>query len=171
MFGQLKSILQLMGHGLAHQDLGEMSPTADKITQIEKRSKNYQLLGGQSRIVLIVSIDPVGPAFDFVAELAKQTGSLIEVLYISPANEAKSSFETLLSRLGNLACDFQITFLTDDLFLKISDYSSQRQDIIAVVCSNTEILAEKLRSSPQMINPLMSTKFPDILLVGGSIMA
>lgn len=36
MLVQLKSIFKLMGQGLAHQDLGEMSPTADKIAQIEK---------------------------------------------------------------------------------------------------------------------------------------
>ena len=84
MLGQLKSILQIMGQGLAHQDLGEMSPTADKIAQIEKRSQSYRSSGGQGRIVLIASTDPMGPAFDFVVELAKRTNSLIEVLYFKP---------------------------------------------------------------------------------------
>ncbi|MEW8563237.1 MAG: hypothetical protein AB2541_14070 [Candidatus Thiodiazotropha sp.] len=72
MPGQLKSILQIMGQSLAHQDLGEMSPTADKIEQIEKRSENYRMSGGEDRIVLIASTDPMGPAFDFVVDLEKK---------------------------------------------------------------------------------------------------
>lgn len=171
MLGHLKLIIQVMGQGLAHQDLGEMSSTADKIAQIEKRSRNYRFSGGQGRIVLIASTDPLGPAFDFVIELAKQTKSLIEILYIRPADGSKNTLSVLLDRLGDQACDFQMTFLTGDLFDKISDYSSQRQDIMAVVCSTSEVLAEKIRSAQQTIDPAISITFPAVLFVSNSIMA
>lgn len=171
MFAQLKSILQQMGYGLARQDLGEMCPTADKIAQIEKRSLSYRLSGGQGRIVLIASTDPLGPAFDFVVELSKQTMSLIEVLYLRPADGAKSTLGELLKRLEEMACDFQMTFLTDDLLDKISDYSSQRQDVLAVVCSASEVFADEIRSGPQIENPAVGIGYPTVLFVGDSIMA
>ena len=160
-----------MGNGLASQDLGEMCPTADKIAQIEKRSQNYRLSGGQSRIVLIASTDPLGPAFDLVVKLSKQTRSLIEVLYISPTDGAKGTLSVLLKRLGDLACDFQMTFLTGNLLEIISDYNLQRQDVLAVVCSASEVFTEELRSAPQFVNPAMEICHPTILFVGDSMMA
>ncbi len=60
MFGQLKMIFHIMGHGLAHQYQEEVSPTAEKISQIEKRSMFYRSSGGQGRIVLIASTDLMG---------------------------------------------------------------------------------------------------------------
>jgi len=171
MLRQLKWMLKIMGQGLAHQDLGEMSPTANKIAQIEKQSRNYRLSGEQGRIVLIASTDPLGPAFNFVVELAKQTKSLVEVLYIRPADGTKGTLSGLLNRLGDQACDFQITFLTGDLLEKISDYSPQHQDIMAVVCSTSEVLAEKIRSGQQTFDPIVSVTFPSILFISNSIMA
>ena len=68
MIGQLKSVMLQIGQGLSVQHMGEMSATVD---QIYRRSRSFRLAGGQGRIVLIASTDPVGPAFDFVADLAK----------------------------------------------------------------------------------------------------
>lgn len=48
MIEQLKSVLQQIGQGLSVQHMGEMSATVD---QIEKRSQNFHLAGGQGRIV------------------------------------------------------------------------------------------------------------------------
>jgi len=171
MFAHIKTVLRLMGDGLANQDLGEMYPTASKIVQMEKRSQNYRLSGGQSRIVLIASTDPLGPAFDFVVKLSKQTRSLIEVLYIRPVDGAKSTLSILLGRLVDLACDFQITFLTGNLLQVISDYNSQRQDVLALVCSASEVFTEELRSAPQIVGPAMGIDRPMVLFVGDSMMA
>ena len=171
MFAQVKSILRLMGNGLASQDLGEMYPTASKIVEMEKRSQNYRLSGGQSRIVLIASTDPLGSAFDFVVKLSKQTRSLIEVLYIRPVDGENSTLSSLLGRLGELACDFQITFLTGNLLEVISDYNSQRQDVLALICSASEVFTEELRSAQQIVDPTMSISHPRILFVGDSMMA
>lgn len=171
MFGQLKSVFQLMGQGLANQGMGEMWPTAEKIARIEKRSRNYRLSGGQGRIVLVASTDPMGPAFDFVVELAKKTKSLIEVLYFKPEEEVKIPLRGLLNKLGDMTHDFQITFVTGDILKTLSDYNKQRQDIIAVVSSTSELFTEELRSAPQILSPLMKINYPDILLIGASILA
>ena len=168
MIEQLKSVMQQIGQGLSAQHMGEMSAT---VYQIEKRSQSFHLAGGQGRIVLIASTDPVGPAFDFVADLAKQTRSLIEVLYITPAIETKSSLNLLLNRLGDLSCDFQITHLTGDLFEKIASYSSQREDVMSVVCSSGEPFTEELRSTPQTLDPALRFTFPTVLLVGNNTLA
>ena len=96
MLGGLKTIFGIMGQGLRHQDLVDMLPTAEKITQIERRCQNYRLSGRRGRIVLIASTDPMGPAFDLVVELAKQTKSLVEVFYIRPADGAKGTLNPLL---------------------------------------------------------------------------
>ena len=125
MFEHLNSVFQLMGRGLANQDFGEMTPTAEKIAQIEKWSHHYRLSGGQGRIVLIASTDPMGLAFDFVVELAKKTRSLIEILYLKPEAEVKTPLAALLSQLGDLPHDFQITFVAGNLLKTISDYSKQ----------------------------------------------
>jgi len=167
MFEQLKLVLQQMGQGLSAQHMGEMYATAEGI---EKRSQNFHLAGGQSRIVLIASTDPLGPAFDFVVDIADRTKSLIEVLYITPADEAKSTFNSLLNRLGELSCDFQITYLTGDLFEKIADYSLQREDIMSVVCSAEEPFTEKLKSAPETLDPAKRFAFPIVLLVGNHIL-
>ena len=87
MFEQLKLVFQQMGQGLLQQHFGEISAAVE---QIEKKSQKFHLAGAQSRIVLIASTDPLSPAFDFVVNLAKQTRSLIEVLYITPAGETKT---------------------------------------------------------------------------------
>ncbi|MBW9261495.1 MAG: hypothetical protein K1566_03550 [Candidatus Thiodiazotropha sp. (ex. Lucinisca nassula)] len=171
MLRQLKSILQSMGQGLAHQGLGEMSPTADKIAQIEKRSQSYRSSGGQGRIVLIASTDLMGPAFDFVVDLAKRTNSLIEVLYFKPEEEIKTPLRTLLNKLGNLTNDFQITFVKGDLRKTLSSYHKQRQDIMAVVSSASELFIKELRPTPQASGSIMSINFPNILIIGSSFLA
>ena len=168
MIGQLKSVMQQIGQGLSAQHMGEMSAT---VYQIEKRSQNFYLAGGQGRIVLIASTDPVGPAFDFVADIAKQTRSLIEVLYITPAIETKSNLNLLLNRLSDLSCDFQITYLNGDLLEKIASYSSQREDIMSVVCSSVEQFTEELKSTPQALDPALRFTFPTVLLVSNHILA
>ncbi len=168
MIEQLRSVMQQIGHGLSAQHMGEMSATVE---QIDKRSKNFYLAGGQSRIVFITSTDPLGPAFDFVVDIAKQTRSIIEVLYVIPADEAKSTFNTLLNRLGSLSCDFQITYLTGDLYEKLAGYSSQREDIMSVVCSSGEPFTDKLKSAPQTLEPALRFTFPTVLLIGNSIIA
>ena len=168
MYEQLKSVLQQIGQGLSVQHMGEMSATVD---QIEKRSKNFHLAGGQGRIVLIASTDPLGPAFDFVVDLAKRTRSMIEVLYVAPAGETKSTFNSLLNKLGDLSCDFQITYLTGDLCEKIAGYSTQREDIMSVVCSSIEPFTEELKSVPQTLEPALRFTFPTVLLVGNNILA
>ena len=168
MIEQLKSVMQQIGQGLSAQHMGEMSAT---VYQIEKRSQNFRLAGGQGRIVLIASTDPVGPAFDFVADIAKQTRSLIEVLYIAPAIETKSSLNLLLNRLSELSCDFQITYLNGNLFEKIASYSSQREDIMSVVCSSVEPFTEELKSTPQTLEPALRFTFPTVLLVSNHILA
>ena len=69
MIEQLESVMLQIGQGLSAQHIGEMSATVE---QIDRRSQNFQLAGGQGRIILIASTDPLGPAFDFVVDLAKQ---------------------------------------------------------------------------------------------------
>lgn len=169
MYAQLKSMLQQIGQGLTAQHMGEMSAT---VQQIEKRCKTFHLAGGQTRVVLITSIDPLGPAFDFVVDVAKRTKSVIEVLYIKPGNEANGTgaINTLLNRLGNLSCDFQVTFLSGDLFEKVSDYSTQREDIMSVVCSCDEPFTEKLKSATCKLDPAMRFTFPTILFIKNNIL-
>jgi len=168
MIEQLKSVIQQIGQGLSAQHMAEMSAAVD---QIERRSLNFQLAGGQSRIVLIASTDPIGPAFDFVVDIAKQTSSVIEVLYITPADEAKSTFSSLLNRLGDLSCDFQITYPAGDLYEKIASYSSQREDIMSVVCSAMEPFTEDLKSTQKTLDPTIRFTFPTVLVVGNSVIA
>ena len=168
MIEQFKSVMQQIGQGLSVQHMGEMSATVE---QIDRRSRNFQLAGGQGRIVLIASTAPLGPAFDFVVDLAKQSRSIIEVLYVTPAGETKSSFNSLLNKLGDLSCDFQITYLTGNLYEKIAGYSTQREDIMSVVCSSIEPFTEELKSAPQTLEPELRFTFPTVLLIGSSIMA
>ena len=168
MIRQLKSVMQQIGQGLSAQHMGEMSAA---VYQIEKRSQNYQMAGAQGRIVLIASTDPVGPAFDFVVDIAKQTRSLIEVLYITPAIESKRTLNSLLNSLGELSCDFQITYLNGDLFEKIASYSSQREDIMSIVCSSVEPFTEELRSTTQTLDPAIRFTFPTVLLVSDHMLA
>ncbi|MET0012998.1 MAG: hypothetical protein ABW088_05020 [Sedimenticola sp.] len=171
MLEKIKSTLQIMGQGLAHQNHGEMSPTADKIALIEKRSQNYRMSGGEGRIVLIVSTDPIGPAFDFVADLAIKTNNLIEVLYFKPEEEITIQLRMLVKKLADLTHDFQITFVKGDLYKVLSNYHKQRQDIIAVVSSASELLLEELRpTAPQTLNPLVNVNLPDILIVDSSFL-
>lgn len=168
MIEQLKSVMQQIGQGLSVQHMEEMSASVD---QIDRRSRNFQLAGGQGRIVLIASTDPLGPAFDFVVDLAKQTRSMIEVLYVMPTGETKSTFNSLLNKLGDLSCDFQITHLTGNLFEKIAGYSTQREDVMSVVCSSTEPFTEELKSAPQTLEPALRFTFPTVLLVGNNMLA
>ena len=160
--------MQQIGQGLSVQHMGEMSASVE---QIDRRSRNFQLAGGQGRIVLIASTDPLGPAFDFVIDLAKQTRCIIEVLYITPTGEAKNTFNSLLNKLGDLSCDFQITYLTGNLFEKIAGYSTQREDIMSVVCSSIEPFTEELKSAPQTLEPALRFTFPTVLLVGNNMLA
>lgn len=171
MLRRLKSITQSIARGLAQQDLGELAPTADKISQIEKRSRLYRRSGGQGRIVLIASMDPLGPVFDFVVDLAEQTGNRIEVLYVRPADNAINTLYTLLNRLADLGRDFQVTFLAGDLHEKISEYNAQRQDIMAVVCSASEELVDSLRPVPETLDACDAIELPSVLFVGDEIMA
>jgi hypothetical protein len=166
MFAHLKSVLQQIGQGLTAQHMGEMSAT---VKHIEKRCKTYHSAGGQSRIVLIASTDLTGPAFDFVVAIAKQTRSLIEVLYIAPGNEANGKIKTLLIQLSELSCDFQVTFLTGDLFEKVSNYSSQREDVMSVVCSCDEPFTESLKTATYKLEPAMRFTFPTILFISNSV--
>ena len=168
MIVQLKSVMQQIGQGLSAQHMGEMSAA---VYQIEKRSQNFELKGGQGRIVLIASTDPIGPAFEFVADIAKQTRSLIEVLYITPVIETKGTLNLLLNRLSDLSCDFQITYLNGDLFEKIASYSAQREDIMSVVCSSVEPFTKELRSNQQALDPALRFTFPTVLLVGNNMLA
>jgi len=166
MFAQLKTVLQQIGLGLTAQHMGEMSAT---VNQIARRCETFHLTGGQSRIVLIASIDPPGSAFEFVVDIAKQTKSLIEVLYVNPGNEAKGTIKTLLSRLADLSCDFQVTYLSGDLFEKVSNYSSQREDVMSVVCSCEEPFTEKLKSASCKLDPAVHLTFPTILFISNNI--
>ena len=168
MIEQLKSVMLQIGQGLSAQHMGEMSATVE---QVNRRSRNFRLAGGQGRIVLIASTDPLGPAFDFVVDLAKQTSSMIEVLYVTPAGEAKSTFNSLLNRLGDLSCDFQITYPAGNLYEKIASYSSQREDIMSVVCSSIEPFTEELKSAPTTLDPALRFTFPTVLLVSNHILA
>ena len=168
MIVQLKSVMQQIGQGLSAQHMGEMSAA---VYQIEKRSQNFEVKGGQGRIVLIASTDPIGPAFEFVADIAKQTRSLIEVLYISPIIETKVNLNLLLNRLSDLSCDFQITYLNGDLFEKVASYSSQREDIMSVVCSSVEPFTKELISNQQRLDPALRFTFPTVLLVGNNMLA
>jgi len=168
MIEQFKSVMQQIGQGLSVQHMGEMSAI---IEQIDRRSQNFRLAGRQGRIVLIASTDPLGPAFDFVVDLAKQSRSIIEVLYVTPAGDAKSTFNSLLNKLGDLSCDFQITYLTGNLFEKVAGYSTQREDIMSVVCSSIEPFTEELKSAPQTLEPALRFTFPTVLLIGNNLLA
>lgn len=165
MIEEFKSVIQQIGQGLSVQHMGEMSAT---IEQIDRRSERFQLAGGQGRIVLIASTDPLGPAFDFVVDIAKRTRSIIEVLYIAPADGAKNTFNPLLKRLADVSCDFQITYPTGDLYEKVATYSSQREDIMSVVCSAVEPFTEELKSIPTTLDPAIRFTFPAILVIGGN---
>jgi len=171
MLEQLKSVFKLTGRGSAPQNLGELSPTADTISRIEKRCHAYHRTGGQGRIVLIASNDLMGAAFDFVVDLAKRTNSLIEVLYFRPEEETRIPIRTLLNKLGDLTHDFQITFVKGDLRKTLSNYHKQREDIMAVVSSSSELFLDDLRASRQTLTTIMRIDFPRILIVGHSFLA
>jgi cob(I)alamin adenosyltransferase len=171
MLSALKSIFKLMGQGLAHQYLGEMTPYPEKIAEIEKRCHNYNMSGGRSRVVLLASTDLLGAAFDFVVALANSTNSLIEVLYLKPDKETESHLQALLNRLSDLAQDFQITFITDDPQKTISSYHNQRQDIMAVVSSASELFLEELGLTTPTPRSAIHILYPDILIIGNSLPA
>jgi len=168
MLEQIKSVIQQIGLGLSAQHMGEMSAVVEKIN---KRSQNFQLAGGQGRIVLITSTDLLGPALDFVINLAGQTGSMIEVLYITPADDSKNALRLLLSKLASFPIDFQLTRLTGNLFETIATYNTQREDIMSVVCSSTEPFSEELISAPTMLEPELRFTFPTVLFVGNDLLA
>ncbi len=168
MIAQIKSVMQQIGQGLTAQHMGEMSATVE---QIDRRSQNLRSTEGRGRIVLIASTDPMGPAFDFVVDLAKQTRCIIEVLCVTPAGETKNTFKSLLNKLGDLPYDFQITYLTGNLFEKITGYSTQREDIISVVCSSQEPFTKELISAPQTLKPALRFTFPNVLLIGNNLLA
>lgn len=169
LLSKLWPILHQMGRGLACQDLGEMVPTADKIAQIERLSHAYRNTGGQGRIVLIAGASPTKPAFDFVAELAKRTHSVIEVLSVPPGGPP--ALDELLQRLTALRCDFQITFLRGCLQDKISDYSRQRQDVMAVFCDSTDHTADAIKQTFGGMHPVTGLALPLILLIGNDLLA
>ncbi len=171
MLQSLKMMLRSVGQGLLHQELGEMMPTEEKIKQIERRRKHYRLAGGQGSLVLIVSSDPLGPAFDFVVEMADRSGDKIEVLYIQPAEEARAGLELLVQRLTGLERNFQLTYHNGDLYEKLLDYGLQRQDVTAVVCSASEVMAEKLKAVPSSLDSAQRNAFPSVLLVGNTLTA
>jgi hypothetical protein len=171
MLGSLKSLFKLMGQGLAHQYLGEMAPHTAKIAEIEKRCHNYNSSGGRSRIVLLASTDLLGGAFNFVVELANSTNSLLEVLYFKPDTESGLHLQALLNRLSDRAQDFQITFVTDDPEKTISNYHNQRQDIMAVVSSASELFLEELGIAASSQSTATHITHPDILIIGNSFPA
>ena len=168
MLKQIKSVIQQIGHGLSAQHMGEMSAVVEKIS---KRSQNFQLAGGQGRIVLIASTDLLGPALDFVIDLAGQTESIIEVLYVTPANDNKNALRLLLNKLADLPIDFQLTHIAGNLFEAIATYNTQREDIMSVVCSSTEPFTEELISAPRMLEPALRFTFPTVLFVGNDLLA
>ncbi|MEW8563236.1 MAG: hypothetical protein AB2541_14065, partial [Candidatus Thiodiazotropha sp.] len=85
---------------------------------------------------------------------------MIEVLYFKPDEEIKIPLNTLLNKLGDMTHDFQITFVKGDLRKALSDYHKQRQDIMAVVSSASELFIEELRPTPQDSGSIMSINFP-----------
>ena len=113
----------------------------------------------------------MGPAFYFVIELAKNTNSLIEVLYFKLEEELKVTLRILLNKLGDLTHDFQITFVTGNLRKALSNYYKQRQDIMAVVSSASEVFLEELKPTPLALSPIKNINFPDILIIGSSFLA
>lgn len=170
MLTGLKSMFELMGQGLAHQHHGELSPTADKLDQIEQRCSQYAQSGGRGRIVLIASNDLMWNAFDFVVELADKTNSLIEVLYYKPQKGAATPLNSLMEKLAALTCDFQVTFANDDLYTAIANYHHQRQDVMAVVSSASETFVKDLASHRNTVDAV-SKDIPDILVIGDSLAA
>jgi len=168
MLEQIKSVIQQIGHGLSAQHMGEMSAVVEHIS---KRSQKLQLTGGQGRIVLIASTDILGPALDFVINLAEQTGSMIEVLYATPAGDNKKELHSLLNKLADLPIDFQLTHLTGNLFEAIATYNTQREDIMSVVCSSAEPFTEELISTPTMLEPELRFTFPTVLFIGNDLLA
>jgi nucleotide-binding universal stress UspA family protein len=171
MLHALTAILRTMGQGLLHQDWGELAPTEQKISQIEKRRRHYRASGGQSRIVLLASTDPLGPAFDFAVGMAGHSGDKIEVLYVRPPEAPEQTPEQLLQRLTELGQDFQLTYHTGDLYEKLFDYGAQRQDVMAVVCNASEALAAKLQAVQKQLAPAQRGAFPSVLLVGDTLTA
>jgi len=168
MIEQIKSIFQQIGQGLSAQHMGDMSATVEQILQ---RSQNSRLTVGQRRIILIASTNPLSPAFDFVVDLAEQTGSMIEVLYIAPEDETKNTYHSLLNRLGDLPFDFQITRLKGNLYEEIAAYNTQREDIISVICSSAEPFTKDLSSAPKTLKPALRFTFPTILFIGSNLLA
>ncbi len=88
MLESLKQVIQQIGQGLTAQHMGEMSATAH---QIERQNLSTPSSGRQSRVVLITSNDPLVPAFDYTTSLSRQTRSVIEVLYINPADKTEKT--------------------------------------------------------------------------------
>lgn len=169
MLEQLKSIFKLMGRGLSYQYLGEMSSGETKITELEKRCNDYNSSGGRSRIVLLAGTELMSTTLDFVIEIARNTNSLIEVLYFKREEETVTPLSALLDRLGDLTQDFQVTFVTGDFGETVSSYHKQRQDVMAVVSSASEPFLEELRSTPHRPHPVAGGCFPDILIIGSTI--
>jgi cob(I)alamin adenosyltransferase len=171
MLEQLKSIIKQMGQGLSYQYLGEMLSSSSKIDEIEKRCHDYNASGGRSRIVLLAGTELMNTALDFVIELARNTDSLIEILYFKQEQETMTKLSALMNRLSDLTQDFQITFVTADIGATVSSYHKQRQDIMAVVSSASEPFLEDLRSARPEPHAVSNGCFPDILIIGSSISA
>lgn len=106
----------------------------------------------------------------YLYNIAKQTRSMIEVLYVTPAGESKIIFNSLLDKLADLSCDFQITYLSGNPYGKITEYSIQREDNLSVVCSSIEPFKKELKTTPQPLKPTLRFTFPTIILVGNNIL-
>lgn len=91
-------------------------------------------------------------------------------MYINNKASDDSVLNKLLNRLGELGCDFQMTFVREHPLKKMSYYSAQRQDIMAVVCSASEGLAEKFKGASRTFYLATGTRFPTVLFVGNTAM-
>ncbi len=171
MLGRVKSVLRMMGQGLACQDLGELSPTTDKIEQIEQHSRNYCLSGGQARNVLIAGMHALGPAFEFSVELARSTQSLIEVLYVDCRKTEPRPDRELINQLSDLGCDFHMTYLKGNLLERLADYHAQRRDIMAIVSSAAEDFAQQLHATSESPEQIFNLRLPNVLLIDGHLLA
>jgi len=171
MFGRVKSVLKLMGRGLASQDLDESLLGERELRRIEQRQRSFHLSGGQSRVVLIAGTKALGPAFDFAIELAADRNSMIEILYVDSSEDKAGATRQLIDRLTGLGCDFQITFLEGNLLEKLTDYNMKRQDVMAVVCSSEEAFVSQLRTGAEAFDTSLKLGGPSVVLIGGLLLA
>lgn len=120
---------------------------------------------------MIAGTDALGPAFDFVVELARSTDSLIEVLYVDCRDGERHSGHELIDQLSNLGYDFQMTYLKGNLMERMAEYNAQRQDIMAIVSSASEEFAQKLCTTSNPVGYRSNLRFPSVLLIGGYLTA